>query len=143
LLYLHIQVFLGFTQSYFVMKKFCLLFLVAASFGISAQAVAQQGPDLRAQATEATRKLAQQIALDDAHSMQVRRLTYERLVQEAEVSRQYADDAAMRQNKLRVIGAEYGEKLKTILSVAQYQRYAALAPAAEPGMASTPTAARP
>jgi hypothetical protein len=121
------------------MKKIYTLLFVAASLGLSTQAMAQQAPDLRAQATEATRKLAQQISLDDARSIQVRHLTYERLVQENEVTRMYADDATMRQNKLRVVSEEYAEKLKAILSATQFERYTALTTGA--GAAST--AARP
>ena len=127
------------------MKKACFLLLAAASFGISVQSMAQQAPDLRAQATEATRKLAQQISLDDARTIQVRRLTYNRLVQESEVTRMYADDPAMLRNKLRVVGDEYTEKLRGILSEQQFQRYTAFTPnsAAAPGTASTPAPSRP
>jgi hypothetical protein len=128
------------------MKKAYTLILLGVCLSASVQSMAQQGPDLRAQATEATRKLAQQISLDDARSVQVRRLTYERLVQESDVTRQYADDATMRQNKLRVIGEEYATKLQSVLSAAQYQRYTASltnsAPATAPTTASAP-AARP
>jgi hypothetical protein len=124
------------------MKKLCFLILFAAGFSATSS-FAQQAPDLRAQATEATRKLSQQISLDDARSVQVRRLTYERLVQENEVARMYADDATMRQNKLRVISEEYAEKLKGVLSEAQFQRYTALNTAVAPGTASGTAAARP
>ena len=122
------------------MKKVCILVFFAFSFGTSFQALAQQAPDLRVQATEITRKLSQQISLDDARSIQVRRLTYERLVQEAEVTRMYADDPAMHQNKLRVIGEEYMEKLKGVLSDAQFQRYATLNSAVAPSTAAAPGA---
>ncbi|RYU76424.1 hypothetical protein [Hymenobacter persicinus] len=120
------------------MKKVCVLLFLAASLGTSVHSMAQQGPDLRTQATEATRKLAQQISLDDARSIQVRRFTYERLVQEAEVTRMYADDPAMLQNKMRVVGEEYAEKLKGVLSDAQFQRYATLNAAVAPTTASAP-----
>ncbi|SHI65243.1 hypothetical protein SAMN02745146_1293 [Hymenobacter daecheongensis DSM 21074] len=124
------------------MNKASILLLLA--FSLTTAAHAQQAPDLRAQAAEATRKLAQQISLDDARSVQVRRLTYERLTQENEVSRQYAVDAAMRQNKLRVVGEEYATKLQAVLSPAQFQRYMALsaATAPTPGTAATPSASR-
>ncbi|GAA3921739.1 hypothetical protein GCM10022406_04830 [Hymenobacter algoricola] len=105
--------------------------------------MAQQAPDLRAQAAEATRRLAQQISLDDARSVKVRRLTYERLVQENEVARTYADDATMRQNKLRVVGDEYALQLKGILSELQFQRYTTLTAAGGSGTASAPAASRP
>ena len=125
------------------MKKALFSLLFAVGLGASVPSVAQQAPDLRTQANEATRKLAQQIGLDDARSVQVRRLTYDRMVKEAEVKREYALDAAMQQTKLQIIGAEYGEKLKTVLSGLQYQRYAALNGATPASMASAPTPTQP
>ncbi|SNR43221.1 hypothetical protein SAMN06269173_102372 [Hymenobacter mucosus] len=104
--------------------SFCL-FLILAS-GISHVTHAQQSPStLKAQAIEDTRRLAARISLDDARSMQVRRLVLERLTQENEITTQYANDPAMMQNKLHDLERQYGEKLKNILTALQYQRYVA------------------
>lgn len=108
------------------MKKLYTLMMFAVGFGASVSCLAQQGPDLRTQATERSRKLAQQISLDDARSIHVRRLTYARLVQEDEAARLYAADPATQQTKLRVISEEYTEKLKAVLSETQFLRYTAL-----------------
>ncbi|MCC2546835.1 hypothetical protein LJY25_10300 [Hymenobacter sp. BT175] len=117
------------------MKKLVLLVMLAVSFQ-TLQAVPSFAGDLRAQATEATRKLASQISLDDARTAQVRRFTYERLVQEQEIATMYSDDPKMQQDKLRVVQEEYTEKLKTVLTEVQFQRYmtiAGVAPASTPG----------
>lgn len=106
------------------MKKYCFLLLLAATFSTPI-AFAQQAPDLRTQATDATRKLAQQISLDDARTPKVKKLTYERLVQENELKQMYSIDPAMLQSKMAVVEKEYAEKLKEVLTEAQYQRYVA------------------
>lgn len=109
------------------MKSFFTL-LVAGSLGVASfSAQAQQTPDqLRAEAMENTRLLANRIALDDARSVRVRHLTYDRLVQESQITTMYGDDPAMRQNKLRVVEQEYTEKLKGLLTTTQFERYVAL-----------------
>jgi hypothetical protein len=106
------------------MKKFYLPLFVTIALHITV-VQAQQGPDLRTQATEDTRKLAQKISLDDARTPQVKRLTYERLLQENEIKQLYSIDPAMLQSKMAVIEKEYAEKLKGVLSDMQYQRYLA------------------
>ncbi|TGE13798.1 hypothetical protein [Hymenobacter elongatus] len=108
------------------MKNYCSSLLICLALASSVVATAQQGPDLRVQATENTRKLSQQISLDDARTTQVKRLTYERLVQENDVKQMYSIDPAMLQSKLAVIEKEYAEKLQGVLSAAQYQRYVAI-----------------
>ncbi|UOQ53180.1 hypothetical protein [Hymenobacter cellulosivorans] len=92
-----------------------------------------------------TRALAQHIALDDARTQQVKRFTYERLVQEAEIKQMYSIDPAMLQSKMAVVEKEYAEKLKGVLSDAQYQRYENYvatinAPVAAPTTAAAPVA---
>lgn len=129
------------------MKKHTLLVLIGALALVFSTASAQQpNEQLRTEAMETTRQLAAKISLDDARTVQVRRLTYDRLVKESEVNTLYSDDAVMRQNKLRVIGEEYAEKLKGVLTEAQYQRYAATlppAPVAEAATAAPTKAQRP
>ncbi|WBA40428.1 hypothetical protein [Hymenobacter canadensis] len=125
--------------------------LVAGSLGAASfSAQAQQAPDrLRAEAMENTRLLANRIALDDARSVRVRHLTYERLVQESQITTMYSDDPAMRQNKLRVVEQEYTDKLKGLLTTSQFERYEALvaagtAPTSPHSVSSLkPTAASP
>ena len=109
------------------MKSF-FTFLLAGSLSIASFSTqAQQTPDrLRAEAMENTRLLANRIALDDARSVRVRHLTYDRLVQESQITTMYADDPAMRQNKMRVVEQEYTEKLKGLLTASQFGRYEAL-----------------
>ncbi|WBO83356.1 hypothetical protein [Hymenobacter yonginensis] len=97
--------------------------LSAASFSVQAQ---QASDRLRAEAMENTRLLANRIALDDARSVRVRQLTYDRLVQESQIATMYGDDPAMRQNKLRVVEEEYTAKLKDLLTSVQFDRYKAL-----------------
>lgn len=112
--------------------------LVAGSISLlSLSAHAQQSSDkLRAEAMEATRHLASRIALDDARSVQVRRLTYDKLVQESQINTMYGDDPAMRQNKMRVLDEDYTEKLKAVLTEAQFKRYlASTASAPQPSTA--------
>ncbi|MCB2376035.1 hypothetical protein LGH70_00465 [Hymenobacter sp. BT635] len=113
------------------MKKLSFFF-VAAVLGSVLSATAQQVPDLRTQAVENTRKLAQQIALDDARTTQVKRATYERLVQENDLKQMYSIDPAMLQSKMAVVDKEYAEKLKGMLTEAQYQRYVALTTVSAP-----------
>lgn len=113
------------------MKKYCFFLLVAASMH-SFAAKAQQTPDLRARATEDTRKLAQQISLDDARMFQVKRLTYDRLVQENDLKQMYSIDPALLQSKMAVVAKEYAEKLKQVLTDTQYQRYVAVSTPAAP-----------
>ncbi|UOQ72330.1 hypothetical protein [Hymenobacter cellulosilyticus] len=125
------------------MKKFCFSALIAACFTIG-NLQAQQAPDLRAQAMANTRTLAQQIALDDARTQQVKRFTYERLVQETEIKQMYSIDPAMLQSKMAVVEKEYAEKLKSVLSDAQYKRYESYVAAANaPAVAPVTTAATP
>lgn len=109
------------------MKSF-FSFLLAGSLSVASLAAqAQQAPDrLRAEAMENTRLLANRIALDDARNVRVRQLTYDRLVQESQITTLYGDDPAMRQNKLRVVEQEYTDKLKGLLTPIQFERYAAL-----------------
>lgn len=109
------------------MKSF-ITFLLAGSLSAASFSVqAQQTPErLRTEAMEKTRLLANRIALDDARSVRVRHLTYDRLVQESQITTMYADDPAMRQNKLRVVEQEYTEKLKGLLTTVQFERYEAL-----------------
>ncbi|MBC6696880.1 hypothetical protein [Hymenobacter sp. BT190] len=109
------------------MKSF-FTFLLAGSLGAaSLSAQAQQAPErLRAEAMENTRLLANRIGLDDARSVRVRHLTYDRLVQESQITTMYGDDPTMRQNKLRVVAQEYAEKLKGLLTDLQFERYEAL-----------------
>ncbi|QNH63040.1 hypothetical protein [Hymenobacter sediminicola] len=126
------------------MKKLFSLLIVGGCSLLSFSALAQQGTDkLRSEAMEVTRHLASHIALDDARSVQVRRLTYDRLVQESQINTMYGDDPAMRQNKLRVVEQEYAEKLKTVLTEAQYQRYLASAVPAQSSLSSSKPAAVP
>jgi hypothetical protein len=108
--------------------KHLFAILVAGSLGAASfSAQAQQAPDrLRAEAMEDTRLLANRIALDDARSVRVRHLTYDRLVQESQITTMYGDDPAMRQNKLRVVEEEYTAKLKDLLTSVQFDRYQAL-----------------
>ncbi|TGE22059.1 hypothetical protein E5K00_17560 [Hymenobacter aquaticus] len=123
------------------MKKLSFFFL-AAALGSALSAAAQQAPDLRNQAMDNTRQLAQRIGLDDARTPQVKRATYERLVQENELKQMYGIDPAMLQSKMTVVDKEYAEKLKGILTDAQYQRYVAVtAAAATPPAAPVATAA--
>lgn len=98
--------------------------LSAASF--SAQAQQSSSDRLRSEAMENTRLLANRIALDDARSVRVRHLTYDRLVQESQITTMYSDDPATRQNKLRVAEQEYTDKLKGLLTASQFERYEAL-----------------
>ena len=108
------------------MKRLFSLLIVGGCGLLSFSAQAQQGTDkLRSEAMEVTRHLASRIALDDARSVQVRRLTYDRLVQESQINTMYGDDPVMRQSKLRVAEQEYAEKLKNVLTEAQFQRYLA------------------
>lgn len=109
------------------MKSFFTILLVGSLAAASFSAQAQQAPDqLRAEAMEQTRLLANRIALDDARSVRVRHLTYERLVQESQITTLYADDPIMRQNKLRVVEQEYTDKLKGLLTSVQFDRYQGL-----------------
>jgi hypothetical protein len=108
------------------MKKISAALVLMLAFGCTQAALAQQSPaTLKSQAMEATRHLAARISLDDARTMQVRRLTLERLTQENDLQQLYANDPAMLQNKVRVLEQEYGDKLKSILTDSQYQRYVA------------------
>ena len=108
------------------MKKLSAVLVTMLAFGCTHAALAQQSPaTLKSQAMEATRQLAARISLDDARTMQVRRLTLERLTLESDLQQLYANDPTMLQNKVRVAEQEYGDKLKTILTDAQYQRYTA------------------
>ncbi|TGE27003.1 hypothetical protein [Hymenobacter metallicola] len=123
------------------MKKYFFFCLLAAALSGSV-AQAQQAPNLRMQAVENTRKLAQQIALDDARTTKVKNLTYDRLVQENELKQMYSIDPALLQSKMVVVEQDYAEKLKAVLTDAQFQRFMALkAPALAPVTAAAPTPA--
>ncbi|SNC75302.1 hypothetical protein SAMN06265337_2806 [Hymenobacter gelipurpurascens] len=108
------------------MKKLSVALVTMVVLGCTHTALAQQSPaTLKSQAMEATQKLAARISLDDARTMQVRRLTLERLTQESDLQQLYANDPSMLQNKARVLEQEYSEKLKSVLTDSQYQRYLA------------------
>lgn len=112
--------------SHALMKKFYLACLLIFCLQATT-ARAQDAAAYKTEALTATQQLAALVTLDDARLLPVRRLTQTRLAQEAEMRQLYANDPAMLQNKLRVIGQEYTTQLGTILTAAQYQRYLAAA----------------
>jgi biopolymer transport protein ExbD len=129
------------------MKPVRVFLLLISFFIFSLPSHAQQLSDtLRQQANEVARKLAAEISLDDARVLQVRRLAYERLTQEKEVTQLYKIDKAMQANKLRVIQEDFATKLKGAVTAAQYSRYLAqypsLAPAPVVADAAVPSKAK-
>ncbi|WP_303310412.1 hypothetical protein [Hymenobacter sp. BT730] len=107
------------------MKKVILfVFLLTSSLsGFSAPT----GEVTRQHANELTRKLTDQLGLDEGRYLQMRRLVYEHLVQAADIDTQYADDNAVRAQKQQTLQAEFAAQLKTVLTEAQYTRYTNLA----------------
>ncbi|WP_426493061.1 hypothetical protein [Hymenobacter sp. 102] len=104
--------------------KHLYLFLLAGFSLLNAEARAQETPtEYRSEAAAATRQLAAFISLDDARQLPVRRLTQQRMAQEAEARQQYSNDADMLQKKLAAVGQEYTAQLQQVLTPAQFQRY--------------------
>ena len=116
------------------MKKLLLVIVFALGCQLAGTAQAAPPTDFKTEALAATQQLAAVVILDDARLLPVRRLTQARLAQEEEMRQLYANDPAMLQNKLRVIGQEYTAQLSSLLSAAQYQRYLAAAPGMLPAM---------
>ncbi|WP_139925810.1 hypothetical protein [Hymenobacter sp. DG01] len=114
------------------MKKLSAAFLLFLSCQVGSLAQEPDNAAFRTEALTATQKLAAVIALDDARLIPVRRLTQNRLAQEADVRRLYTNDPAMLTAKLRVIGQEYTTQLGTLLTPTQYERYLAVAPGTLP-----------
>lgn len=124
------------------MKSLFVLLLIGSLNWIIPTSQAQQAPDsLRTRATETTRQLAGRISLDDARMIQVRRLTYDRLVKEGQVATLYNDDPPMLKNKMRAIEQDYSDNLKAILTESQFQRYAVLYPVTPPDPPAAPATA--
>ncbi|QDA60875.1 hypothetical protein [Hymenobacter jejuensis] len=124
-------------------RLYFLLFLTGILFSAHAGLAQQNSDQLRTQATELTRQLAGHISLDDARTIKVRRLIYDRLIKESEVQQLYSNDPAMRSNKLREIEHDYALELKTVVNETQFSRYLALNPSAAaaiqpPAVAVTP-----
>jgi hypothetical protein len=114
------------SPSYTLLMKHLYLVLLAGFSLLSAEASAQEAPvAFRSEAATATRQLAAFISLDDARQLPVRRLTQQRMTQEAEARQQYTNDPDMLQKKLTAIGQEYTAQLQQVLTPAQYQRYVA------------------
>jgi hypothetical protein len=107
------------------MKK-ASLFVFLLSYSLTGSA-APSGEVTRQHANELTRKLTDQLALDEGRYLQMRRLVYEHLVQAAEIDTQYADDKAVHDQKQQALQAEFAAQLKTVLTEAQFTRYTNLA----------------
>lgn len=80
---------------------------------------------LQQEATAATRQLARVLSLDDARQLTVRRYTQQRLMQETEARRRYANEPAALQRELTYITQQYVRNLSISLTAAQFQRYQA------------------
>ncbi|MFD2787449.1 hypothetical protein [Hymenobacter rubripertinctus] len=111
------------------MKILPLLLISGLGLLLQPPARAQEAaPAFKEEAMTITRQLAAFISLDDARQLPVRRLTQQRLSEQADARQLYANDPDMLQQKLTAIGQAYTTQLGTILAPAQYERYLAAAP---------------
>ncbi|MGV3639867.1 MAG: hypothetical protein ACO1NZ_05055 [Adhaeribacter sp.] len=105
----------------FTSAVFCL-----ALFAAQAQTT-EPGPDqLKAQATEQTRVLAQKIGLNELEYIKIKNYTLQKLIAAQEVNQMYSNDAEMRAKKLAAIEEEYTKNLMATLTPKQHLNYTAM-----------------
>lgn len=109
------------------MKKiFTSAFLCLALFAAQAQ-TAEPGPEqLKAQATEQTRQLAQKIGLNELEYIKVKNFTLQKLIAIQEVNQMYSNDEEMRNKKLAAIEEEYTRNLMATFTPKQHLNYTAM-----------------
>jgi hypothetical protein len=106
------------------MKKiFTSAFLCLALLSAKAQTSDASPEQLRAQATEQTRDLAQKIGLNELEYIKVKSFTLQKLVAIQDVNEMYSYDADMRTEKLAAIEEEYIKNLVATLSPKQHMNY--------------------
>lgn len=109
------------------MKKiFTAAFLCLAFLTAQAQTAESTPEQLKTQATEQTRALAQKIGLNEMEYIKVKNFTLQKLIATQEVNQMYSNDPDMRQKKLAAIEEEYNKNLVATLTPKQHMNYVAL-----------------
>lgn len=105
-------------------KIFTTAFLFLAFYSAQATDSPEQ---IRIQAIEQTRQLAQKIGLNELEYIKVKNYTYNKLIAIQEVNEMYSNDAEMRVKKLQAIEEEYSKNVVATLTPKQHQNFLAMA----------------
>jgi hypothetical protein len=109
------------------MKKiFTTVILFLAFITAQAQTAEPTPEQLKAQATEQTRELAQKIGLNELEYIKVKNYTLQKLIATQEIKQMYSNDPDMRDKKLAAIEEEYNKNLMATLTPKQHLNYVAL-----------------
>lgn len=109
------------------MKKiFTTAFLCFTLVAAQAQ-TSEQGPEqLKVQATEQTRALAQKIGLNELEYIKVKNYTLQKLIAVQEINQMYSNDEEMRNKKLAAIEEEYTKNLMATFTPKQHLNFTAM-----------------
>ena len=109
------------------MKKiFTSAFLCLALFTAQAQTSEPSPEQLKAQAAEQTRQLAQKIGLNELEYIKIKNFTLQKLIATQEVNQMYSNDEEMRNKKLAAIEEEYTKNLMATLTPKQHLNFTAM-----------------
>ena len=103
--------------------------LITSAFFVFAIMSAQASNDsdqFKTQAADITRRIANQIGLNESEYIQVKKFTTDKLVAVAEVKEMYSNDSEMMFRKISEIEDSYNHKVQNILTASQFESYANL-----------------
>lgn len=103
--------------------------LITSAFFVFAIVSAQASNDselYKKQATDITRRIANQIGLNESEYIQVKKYTTDKLVAVAEVKEMYSNDSEMMFRKISEIENSYNHKVQSILTASQFDNYTTL-----------------
>jgi hypothetical protein len=102
--------------------------LITSAFFVFAVMSAQAANDsdlIKNQAAEITRRLANEIGLNESEFIQVKKYTTDKLAAVAEIKEMYSNDSEMMFRKIAEIEASYNHSVQSILTAKQFDNYVA------------------
>jgi hypothetical protein len=103
--------------------------LITSAFFVFAIMSAQASNDsdqFKTQAADITRRMANQIGLNESEYIQVKQYTTDKLVAVAEIKEMYSNDSEMMFRKISEVEDSYNHKVQSILTAKQFDSYISL-----------------
>src|SRR5688572_16505371 len=95
-------------------------------FAIMSAEASNDSESYKNQAADITRRIANQIGLNESEYIQVKKYTTDKLVAVAEVKEMYSNDSEMMFRKISEIEDSYTHKVQSILTASQFESYVIL-----------------
>lgn len=105
------------------MKK--LITSALFSFVVLTASATGNQPDFNEQASDITRRMANQIELNEMEYIQVKKYTTEKLTSVAEIKDMYSNDREMMTRKIMEVENAYTHRIENLLNARQFENYIA------------------